>query len=152
MPHTDIGLWSEVYQTTPSNARGFWRCPAPKQRNTQDEKDTIKAGKAAQEVWPDEPAKARMAANGKPQIDIAINALALSVRVWSPTVRAMTDHNFAKWSQQTTHHPMCGPTPLTGPRPMKPGLQPMAESAGSTVRSQRASHDQKRFVQPTEPS
>ena len=45
---------------------------SPKQRNTQDEKDTIKAGKAAQEVWPDEPAKARMAANGKPQIDIAI--------------------------------------------------------------------------------
>jgi transposase, IS5 family len=31
---------------------------APKQRNTQDEKDAIKAGKAAQEVWPDEPAKA----------------------------------------------------------------------------------------------
>lgn len=61
---------------------------APKQRNTQDEKDAIKAGKAAHEVWPDEPAKAaqkdvdarwtvkfakaRMAANGKPQIDIAI--------------------------------------------------------------------------------
>ena len=81
-----------------------------------------------------------------------INALALSVRLWSPTVRAMTDHNFAKWSQQTTQHPMCGPTPLTGPRLMKPGLQPMAGSAVSTARSQRASHDQNRFVQPTEPS
>jgi IS5 family transposase len=29
-----------------------------KQRNTQDEKDAIKGGKAAQEVWSDEPAKA----------------------------------------------------------------------------------------------
>ncbi|MBJ7525702.1 MAG: IS5 family transposase [Sphingomonadaceae bacterium] len=61
---------------------------APKQRNTQDERDAIKVGKTAQEVWPDQPAKAaqkdtdarwtvkfakaRMAANGKPQIDIAI--------------------------------------------------------------------------------
>jgi transposase, IS5 family len=61
---------------------------APKQRNTQDEKDAIKAGKTADEVWPDKPAKAaqkdvdarwtvkfakaRVAANGKPQIDIAI--------------------------------------------------------------------------------
>jgi hypothetical protein len=82
----------------------------------------------------------------------SINALALSVRLESPTVRAKTDRNFAKWSQQTTQHPMCGPTSLTGPRLMKPGLQPMAGSAGSTVRSQRASQDQKRFVQPTEPS
>ncbi len=61
---------------------------APKQRNTQEEKDAIKAGKTADEVWPDKPAKAaqkdtdarwtikfakaRTAANGKPQIDIAI--------------------------------------------------------------------------------
>ena len=61
---------------------------APKQRNTQDEKDAIKAGKTSQEVWPDKPAKAaqkdvdarwtvkfakaRTAANGKPQVDIAI--------------------------------------------------------------------------------
>ncbi|CAN1503842.1 COG3039 Transposase and inactivated derivatives, IS5 family [Sphingomonadaceae bacterium] len=61
---------------------------APKQRNTQDEKDAIKAGKSAQEVWPNEPAKAaqkdvdarwtvkfakaRTAADGKAQIDIAI--------------------------------------------------------------------------------
>jgi transposase, IS5 family len=65
---------------------------APKQRNTQEEKDAIKAGKQAHEVWPDEPAKAaqkdvdarwtvkfakaRVAANGqggiRPQIDIAI--------------------------------------------------------------------------------
>jgi IS5 family transposase len=61
---------------------------APKQRNTTEEKDAIKAGKTAGEVWPDKPAKAaqkdtdarwtvkfakaRTAANGKPQLDIAI--------------------------------------------------------------------------------
>lgn len=61
---------------------------APKQRNTGAEKDAIKAGKTADEVWPDESAKAaqkdtdarwtvkfakaRTAAGGKPQIDIAI--------------------------------------------------------------------------------
>lgn len=31
---------------------------APKQRNTDDEKDAIKAGKRAAEIWPDEPNKA----------------------------------------------------------------------------------------------
>lgn len=31
---------------------------APKQRNTQEEKDAIKAGKTADQVWSDEPAKA----------------------------------------------------------------------------------------------
>jgi IS5 family transposase len=61
---------------------------APKQRNTAAEKDAIKAGKSACEIWPDEPAraaqkdtdarwtlkfaKARPLANGKPGIDIAI--------------------------------------------------------------------------------
>jgi hypothetical protein len=61
---------------------------APKQRNTQEEKEAIKAGKTADEIWPEKPAKAaqkdvnarwtvkfakaRIAANGKPQIDIAI--------------------------------------------------------------------------------
>ena len=32
--------------------------PAPKQRNTDGERDAIKAGKSADEIWPDEPAKA----------------------------------------------------------------------------------------------
>ena len=32
--------------------------PAPKQRNTEDEKAAIKAGKSAKEIWPDEPNKA----------------------------------------------------------------------------------------------
>ena len=61
---------------------------APKQRNTDAEKAAIKEGKTAAEIWPDEPARAaqkdvdarwtlkfgkgRPAANGKPQIDIAI--------------------------------------------------------------------------------
>src|SRR5579863_6309837 len=61
---------------------------ALKQRNTQAEKDAIKAGKTAGEIWPDEPAraaqkdtdarwtlkfaKARATPDGKPGIDIAI--------------------------------------------------------------------------------
>lgn len=61
---------------------------APRQRNSAPEKDAIKAGKTASEIWPDEPAraaqkdtdarwtvkfaKARPAADGKPGIDIAI--------------------------------------------------------------------------------
>ncbi len=32
--------------------------PAPKQRNTEDEKEAVKAGKTAKEIWPDEPNKA----------------------------------------------------------------------------------------------
>ena len=61
---------------------------APKQRNTADEKAAIKAGKAAGDIWPDEPAraaqkdtdarwtlkfaKAKPTPDGKPGIDIAI--------------------------------------------------------------------------------
>ena len=61
---------------------------APRQRNTELEKTAIKQGKTAAEIWPDEPARAaqkdtdarwtlkfakgRPAADGKPQIDIAI--------------------------------------------------------------------------------
>jgi IS5 family transposase len=61
---------------------------APKQRNTQAEKAAIKEGKAAGEIWPDQPAraaqkdtdarwtvkfaKARATADGRPGIDIAI--------------------------------------------------------------------------------
>jgi IS5 family transposase len=63
---------------------------APRQRNTDGEKAAIKAGKTADEIWPGKPAKARQkdvdarwtiklskakpAADGKPQIDIAIPA------------------------------------------------------------------------------
>jgi IS5 family transposase len=61
---------------------------APRQRNTEAEKAAIKAGKSAGEIWPEKAAKARQkdvdarwtikfskakpAADGKPQIDIAI--------------------------------------------------------------------------------
>lgn len=61
---------------------------APKRCNTAPEKDAIKAGKSAGEIWPDKPAraaqkdtdarwtlkvaKAKPLANGKPGIDIAI--------------------------------------------------------------------------------
>jgi IS5 family transposase len=61
---------------------------APKQRNTAPEKDAIKAGRTAAEIWPDQPAraaqkdtdarwtlkfaKAKPTPDGKPGIDIAI--------------------------------------------------------------------------------
>ncbi len=61
---------------------------APRQRNTDAEKAAIKAGRTADEIWPEKPTKARQkdvdarwtvkfakgrpAADGKPQIDIAI--------------------------------------------------------------------------------
>ncbi|MEP5760910.1 MAG: hypothetical protein ABJ327_16675 [Litoreibacter sp.] len=32
--------------------------PAPRQRNTEDEKEAVKACKTAKEIWPDEPSKA----------------------------------------------------------------------------------------------
>lgn len=32
--------------------------PAPKQRNTQGEREAVKAGKSAADIWPDQPAKA----------------------------------------------------------------------------------------------
>jgi IS5 family transposase len=63
---------------------------APRQRNTEAEKVRIKAGEKATDIWPDKPAKARQkdvdarwtvkhskakpAADGKPQIDIAVPA------------------------------------------------------------------------------
>ena len=67
-----------------------WRglVAAPRPRNSEPEKAAIKAGKTAGEIWPEKPAKARQkdvdarwtmkfskakpAADGKPQIDIAI--------------------------------------------------------------------------------
>jgi IS5 family transposase len=67
-----------------------WRglVAAPRQRNTEAEKTRIKAGEKAASIWPDKPAKARQkdtdarwtmkfskakpAADGRPQIDIAI--------------------------------------------------------------------------------
>jgi len=61
---------------------------APRQRNTEEEKARIKAGEKAQDIWPDDRAKARQkdtdarwtmkfskakpAEGGRPQVDIAI--------------------------------------------------------------------------------
>lgn len=107
---------------------------APKQRNTQAEKEAIKAGKTAHEVWPDGSAKAaqkdtdarwtvkfakaRTAANGKSQIDIAIrsfgykNHIAIDQRFGfvrklvithdarngcTQWMRTMTDRSCVKW-------------------------------------------------------
>jgi IS5 family transposase len=98
---------------------------APKQRNTQEEKDAIKAGKTASEVWPDKPAKAaqkdvdarwtvkfakaRTAMSGKPQIDIAIpsfgykNHIAIDQRFGFIRKSVVThgarhdDHSSGKW-------------------------------------------------------
>ncbi len=63
---------------------------APRQRNTEGEKARIKAGESADEIWPDKPARARQkdvdarwtikfskakpAAEGRPQVDIAVPA------------------------------------------------------------------------------
>jgi transposase, IS5 family len=67
-----------------------WQCSRSwcSQRNTAPEKDAIKAGRAASEIWPDEPAraaqkdtgarwtlkfaKAKPLADGRPGIDIVI--------------------------------------------------------------------------------
>jgi IS5 family transposase len=98
---------------------------APKQRNTQDEKDAIKAGKTAREVWPDKPAKAAQKdvdarwtvkfAKPAPQwlansrstsrsrvlatrtISPSTSALASSANQWSPMAPAMMDHSSGKW-------------------------------------------------------
>ena len=48
---------------------------APKRGNTRAERAAVKEGKSADEIWPDEPAKARPTADGKPQPDIAIPGL-----------------------------------------------------------------------------
>jgi hypothetical protein len=40
---------------------------APRQRNTEEEKAAIKAGKKTAEIWPDEPAKAAQCPQGDAQ-------------------------------------------------------------------------------------
>jgi len=76
---------------------------APRQRNTDAEKAAIKEGKRADEIWPEKPAKARQkdtdarwtvkfskarpAADGKPQIDIAIPAFGYPGRMSQTRMR-----------------------------------------------------------------
>ena len=75
---------------------------APRQRNTGEEKARIKAGETAQDIWPDERAKARQkdtdarwtmkfskakpADDGKSPIDIAIPVFGYKSHVWMPPV------------------------------------------------------------------
>jgi IS5 family transposase len=122
---------------------------APKQRNTQEEKDAIKAGKTAREVWPDEPAKAaqkdvdarwtvkfakaRTSMSGKPQIDIAIpsfgykNHIAIDQRfgfIRKSVVTHGARHDGSQLREVVTTDNTAsasGPTPLTAQRPMRHG-------------------------------
>lgn len=55
--------------------------PAPKQRNTEDEKAAVKEGKSAKEIWPDEPNKAAQI-----ETDARLSAIAcnrLSANGWT---------------------------------------------------------------------
>ena len=99
---------------------------APKQRNTQEEKNAIKVGKTAGEVWPEKPAKAAQRDTdarwtvkfAKARVPLQavsprstlrspalatrttlplISALALSANRSSRTVRVMPDRSCVKW-------------------------------------------------------
>lgn len=113
---------------------------APKQRNTQEEKDAIKAGKSADEVWPDKPAKAaqkdvdarwtvkfakaRATVGGKPQIDIAIpsygykNHIAIDQRfgfIRKSVVTHGARHDGSQLREVvTTDNTRCSPIPRIG--------------------------------------
>ena len=94
---------------------------APRQRNSDAEKRAIKAGKRAGEIWPSSPAKARQkdvdarwtmkfskakpAADGKPQVDIAIPAFGYKSHTSRST--AGTGLSGAAWS--TTRRPTTAP-------------------------------------------
>jgi transposase len=47
--------------------------PAPKQRNTDGEKEAVKAGKSAKEIWPDEPNKAAQKDTNAPSRGLQAN-------------------------------------------------------------------------------
>ncbi len=84
----DAAIGEAGYQAMSGQIVDATLVTAPKQRNREDEKAAIKAGKSANQIWPDKPhkaaqkdtdarwtvkfAKARERADGKPQPDIAI--------------------------------------------------------------------------------
>lgn len=84
----DAAIGAAGYQAMSGQIVDATLVSAPKQRNTDAEKAAIKAGKRAEEIWPDQPhkaaqkdasarwtvkfAKAREREDGKPQPDIAI--------------------------------------------------------------------------------
>lgn len=139
---------------------------APKQRNTQDEKEAIKAGKTASEIWPDELAKAAQkdvdarwtvkigrpkdkdAARSVPELAIAVfgykSHMGIERRFGFIRTFAVTDaachdgKNCAIWSRPTIPPRMCGPTPLTDPRPTRPGWPPGDGSRAFITRNQGA--------------
>ena len=61
--------------------------PAPKERNTEDEKAAIKAGKSAGEIWPDEPNKAVQKDVDARTIANQTDAFAPDHRVADPVVK-----------------------------------------------------------------
>lgn len=80
---------------------------APRQRNTQDEKAAIKAGKTADEIWPDEPAKAAQkdtdarwtvkTSKGKPKADGAMQSdLAIPEFGYKTHISIDVEHGFIR--------------------------------------------------------
>ncbi len=85
---------------------------APRQRNTKDEKEAIKAGKSAGEIWPDKPARAaqkdtdarwtmkisqgKVDTDGKAQPDIAIPAFG-----YKSHISIDARHGFIRWQMVT---------------------------------------------------
>jgi IS5 family transposase len=149
---------------------------APKQRNTQEEKEAIKAGKTAREVWPDKPAKAaqkdvdarwavkvakaRTAMSGKPQIDIAIpsfgykNHIAIDQHfgfIRKSVVTHGARHDGSQLREVITTDNTASdvwPTPLIAQRPMRRGSRHMVGSAASIARSPGANRGQSGCVPP----
>jgi hypothetical protein len=159
-----------------------WRTliAAPRQRNTEDEKARIKAGESADAIWPDKPARARQkdvdarwtvkfskakpAADGKPQTDIAIPVFGYKshisidrrhgVRRGARTGGALAPHSGAArsrmqrrmtgpgcaraWSTRTTPARMSGPTAPTAPQRTSGSCGAPARPAASTGASRKA--------------
>jgi hypothetical protein len=63
---------------------------APRQRNTEDEKAALKAGRSAREIWPDKPAKA-----AQKDVDARWKVKFAKASAWESAVRAHVEHPFA---------------------------------------------------------
>jgi transposase len=124
--------------------------PAPKQRNTDGEKEAIKAGKSAKEIWPDDPNKAaqkdtnarwtlkvggkvRYRPDGTPLPMIAVPVFgtratspstagsASSARTPSHRPRSPTDGCSGSSSRPGTRRATSGPTAHTAPKATRNG-------------------------------
>lgn len=58
MARFESQLWAKGYIPMSGQIVDASLVPAPKQRNTDEEKEAIKAGKSARQIWPDKPNKA----------------------------------------------------------------------------------------------